>query len=105
MPEYMDTQPEIFRFEKENDSLEGKLVSVRDGKYPRIDAGGNMIGKSKIYTIESNSKLYTVFGSAVLENRMVQVKTGDSIKITFKGFVKNKRGQDMRSYEVLKATS
>lgn len=100
--EWESTQAEIFRFEKEGDSIIGVLKQVRDGRYPRIDSSGNVIGKSKIYTIDANGKLYTIFGTTVLENRMSNVNIGDTVKIVYVGLTKNKRGQQLKNFEVYK---
>lgn len=98
--EWINTQGEIFEFAKEGDTLEGVLIKVNDGKFLRTDKKGQSMGKSKVYTIESDGKTYTVFGTSVLENRMSGVTEGDSVKIVFNGITTNSLGQDMKLFDV-----
>ena len=55
---------------------------------------------SESYSIETKTGFKLVWGTTVLANRMKLVKVGDYIRITFKGMQKNKRGQDLKIYEV-----
>jgi hypothetical protein len=82
----------IFNFEKENETLEGKLVDVRadQGKY-----------KSVVYDIEkADGELVSLFGATVLDGRMKRVKIGDYVKILFKGTVKSKTGREYADFQV-----
>jgi len=51
------------------ESIEGKLLAVRQGEF------------AKVYDIETKDGKKTLFGSAVLDSRMAEVKVGDRVKI------------------------
>ena len=71
--------------EKENDSIEGVLISSEDG------VGQN---KSRLYHLEVNEKATAVWGSAVLDTKMSVVKPGDKIKIVYLGKGAQKGGKN-----------
>ena len=94
--EWQPTQGEIFRFEKDGDSIEGVLGQVRDGNYFRPDGS-----KSKVYDIKTNDgKTMTVFGTMILERQMGAVSLNQPVKIVYKGTVNTKSGREAKSYEV-----
>jgi hypothetical protein len=93
---WQSTSGEIFRFENENDSLEGTLMQIRDGNYFRPDGS-----KSRVYDIKDNAgKVRTVFGSMILERQMGSVKIGQELKIVFKGLVSTKSGRKAKAFDV-----
>lgn len=87
--EWQDTSGDIWRPEKSGDFIQGVLLNKRPGRYQWNN-----------YSIETDGGVRTVFGSAVLENRMGAIKEGDEVKIIFGGFEKNTKGQNMRMYTV-----
>ena len=91
--EWVSTEPQIWKEEEKGDTIEGKLVGKREkgGKY------GNAS-----YLIENDEGVHVVFGTTVLEDRMRAVKTGDMIRIVFKGTEKNKRSENTKIFEVFK---
>jgi len=93
---WQSTSGEIFRFENEDDSLEGTLMQIRDGNYFRPDGS-----KSRVYDIKDNTgKVRTVFGSMILERQMGSVKIGQELKIVFKGLVSTKSGRKAKAFDV-----
>jgi len=64
----------VWKEENEGDSIEGTLKNIREGNY-----------ENKVYDIETEEGLRTVFGSVVLDDRMAQVELGQKIKIVFTG--------------------
>lgn len=92
--EYEKIMPEVWKPEKEGDTIEGVLISVEKeaGKF-----------KSTVYHIETINKEHKiVFGTAVLDNRMSYIKEGESFKIVFTGMQKNEKKQDVKLFDVFK---
>jgi len=88
-------QAEVFKFQQENDTIEGKLIHVEDSKKYN----------NKVYTIEkADKKNIIVFGSTVLDNRMQLVPLGSIVKIVFKGLEENKKSgqEDIKLFDVYK---
>jgi len=97
MAEWTSTTGTVHQFVKENDSIEGELVAIRDGNYFRPDGS-----KSKVYDLRTPSgSIETVFGSMILERQMISVKIGTKMKIIFKGLIPTRSGRQAKSFEVL----
>lgn len=64
----------VWKEEKEGDSIWGTLKNIREGNYD-----------NKVYDIETEEGLRTVFGSVVLDDRMAAVKMNQDVKIVFTG--------------------
>lgn len=95
--EWKSTTGEIFRFEKEGDSIEGTLANIRDGKYFRPETGA----KSKVFDIRTkDGTMKSIFGTAVLERLLSSVQLNTEVKVTFKGVTKTKAGNDLKQFEV-----
>ena len=90
---WISVQPEVWKPEQEEDSIEGVLVlrSEHSGRYD-----------SEAYYIENKSRTVVVFGTTVLEARMRLMKIGDVVKIVYKGIEKNSRNEDTKIFEVFK---
>ncbi len=88
----MIEQAEAWDFEK-NKILEGILIS-KEAK-----VGPN---ESNFYKFEQkNGEVVAAWGNVVLDDRLVQVTTGDQVKITYLGKVKNDAtGRTYKSYSV-----
>lgn len=78
---FKEVNPEMWIPEKDGDSVTG--VFLRSQK----DVGQN---KSMLYHLESDKKPVSVWGSAILDQRMITIHPGDLIKITFKGLGEKK---------------
>lgn len=79
---YKEIEPTIWKPENANDFIEGILVRTQE------DVGEN---KSMLYGLETPEGVRSIWGSAVLDERMAFVKVGDKVKITFKGLAKEKK--------------
>jgi len=89
-------EPNVWKPEKDGDAIEGILLSIEQDR-------GDF--KSKLYHIETkDQQQFSVWGSAVLDDRMKYCSVGDNIKIEFKGMEKNKKGQDTKIFCVYKDT-
>jgi hypothetical protein len=73
---FVENNPGIATFDKDGDSIEGVLIKVQDNVGPQ---------QSMLYTLEANGEVTSVWGSTVLDQRMVGVKIGDLIRIVYKG--------------------
>lgn len=56
--------------------------------------------ESNLYSIESENKQIGVWGSKVLDGKMMGIKVGQEIKIKFMGRIKPEKGREYKSYEV-----
>lgn len=93
--EWKSTQGDVFRFEKANDELVGKLAQVRDGNYFRPDGG-----KSKVYDITTPTGTKTIFGTMILERQMGAVQVGQEVKVVYLGEVTTKSGRQAKNFSV-----
>lgn len=82
---YEEIDPSSWSYQNEGDFIEGILVNVEH------DVGEN---KSNLYHIETPEGVRSVWGSAVLDQRMPFVKVGEKVKITFKGLGEKKSGKN-----------
>ena len=85
-------EPSVFKPVNAGDHIIGRLVS----KEPR-DEVANLSAR---YYLEHQGETHLVWGSAVLDDRMQFVNTGEVVRITYKDKIKNKRNQDMNLYTV-----
>lgn len=93
---WQSTSGEIFRFEKENDSIEGTLAQVRDGNYFRPDGT-----KSKVYDLKvAGGATKTIFGTMVLERQLGSVKIGTEVKVVYLGTISTKGGRKAKNFTV-----
>ena len=88
--EFVEIEPNVWKVEKEGDSVEGVLKKVDK------EVGPN---KSTLYHLEGE-KQFAVWGSTVLDDRMAYVNEGDFVRITYKGTRENKRGQPTKIFKV-----
>lgn len=86
--------PPIWQPENDGDSIEGIL------KQAKSDIGKN---KSMLYTIEVDGELKSVWGSKVLDDKMLHVAVGDLIKITYGGY-NDPDKEDYKKFTVEKDT-
>jgi len=57
-------------------------------------------GLSARYYLETQEGMFFVWGSAVIDDRMQYVKTGDKVRITFEGKTTNKRNQTVNLFKL-----
>ena len=72
--EWEKIEAEVFRFEKEGDSIEGEYISSAKGQFDNL-----------VYKIKTDEGLKAVFGSAILDSRMDGVPVGVRVKFVFTG--------------------
>lgn len=72
-------------FDKEEDFVEGILVEKQTDVGPK---------KSMLYSLEVETKPFGVWGSAILDSRMLWVNVGDKVRITYKGLAEAKGGNN-----------
>ena len=82
---YKEINPTAWTYEKEEDFIEGTLVRVQS------DIG---INKSMLYSIETPEGVKNVWGATILDERMALVKSGEKVKITYKGLAEAKKGKN-----------
>jgi len=88
--EFVEIEPNVWKAEKDGDSVEGVLKKVDKQVGPN---------KSTLYHLEGE-KQYAVWGSTVLDDRMAYVNEGEFVRITFKGTKENQRGQPTKIFKV-----
>ena len=89
---FKKVEPNVFKFEKEGDLIEGTLIKVDDStKYE----------KNKVYHIEDKEKkIWVVFGTTIMIDRLSYAKIGDRVRIVYDGIDQNKKGQDTKLFSV-----
>lgn len=90
MSEWKTVEPNVWKPEKENDSIEGVLVRV-------VPKSSDVSAR---YYLENKEGTHLVWGSAVLDDRMSTISEGTLLRITFKGKQKNNRKQDVKIFKV-----
>lgn len=84
----------VFEFNKEGDTVEGKLIVVQN------DVG---MHKSKLYSLKKeNGDIAKIWGSTVLDGKMMGIDFGTEIKIEYKGLVKPEKGNEYKDFSVFK---
>lgn len=73
------------------DPIEGTFVGVRE------DVGPN---ESKLYTIKTDKGEVKVWGSTVLDDKLMGVPQGSKVRIEYEGKLKSKKGTQYHSYKV-----
>ena len=82
---YKEIDPSFWKAENDGDFIEGIFIGTEH------EVGEN---KSELYTIESDSKPIKVWGSTILDQKMIAIKQGDKIKITYLGKAEAKAGRN-----------
>jgi len=82
---YKEIDPSFWKPEKDGDSVEGVFIATEH------DIGEN---KSALYTLEVDGNPIKIWGSAVLDQKMIAIKPGDKVKITFTGLGEAKAGRN-----------
>jgi len=80
----------VFTFQQQGDAIEGKVVARRKStQYENM-----------VYDIETDDGLKTIFGTTILDSRMVKVKDGQVVKIEYIGEIKTGTGRLAKNYKV-----
>ena len=81
--EFEEIKGEVKEMKAEGDSIEGVLINKEE------NVGVN---KSCLYHFEKEGKTFAIWGSTVLDSRMIYVKVGEYLRITHKGTQESKKG-------------
>lgn len=79
-------QANVWTYEKANDEIIGVLESIK----PNTSFKDKLIYQLK----KEDGSISTVFGTTVLDDKMVGIKVGDLIKIVYLGTKEGKKGQN-----------
>jgi len=90
--EWKTIEPGVWKHEKEGDRIEGVLVN----KIPADQAKG----MSARYVLDTKAGLMTVWGSAIIDDRMQYVNVGEPVKIIYDGEGANAKGQKLNMFTV-----
>jgi hypothetical protein len=82
---FEEVESSAWTYSNDGDSIEGILVRVQE------NIGVN---KSKLYSIDTNNGIKSVWGSAILDDKLAILKVGDLIRITYKGLGEAKKGKN-----------
>ena len=91
--EFEEIEPNVWKYEKEGDSIEGVLIRKEEGVGPN---------KSRTYHLEKDGKQWMVWGTTIIDNRMAYVEVGKYVKITYKRTETNKQNQPVKIFKVEK---
>ena len=92
MDKWRPIEPSVWKPETEGDNISGVLVNK--------EQKDEQSGLSARYYLENSEGKFLVWGTAVIDDRMQYVKTGQKIRITYQGKTKNKRNQDVNLYKI-----
>ena len=91
--EWEEIQPNIWKPEQEGDALEGVLISKdKAGQYD-----------SNTYALDTPKGQVSLWGTAILNDKMKYVNVGETVKIVFEGRTETKKGQPVLLFKVYKA--
>lgn len=82
---YEEVESPTWKYENDGDFVEGKVLDKKS------DIGVN---KSWLYSLETPDGVIGVWGSTILDQRMIGIKVDDKIKITYKGLGESKGGKN-----------
>ncbi len=82
---FKEVTPEDWKPEKEDESIEGVLLLRKSNVGPN---------NAMLYLVETKDGIKNVWGSAILDSRMLLVKDECKIRITYKGLGEAKAGQN-----------
>lgn len=83
--EFEEITGDVWKPEKEGDMVEGILINKEIDKPPY---------NSTLYHLEKDGAAMAVWGSSVLDSRMLYISAGEYVRITFKGTEPSKKGQN-----------
>lgn len=90
MEEWKPIEPNMWKPEKEGDSITGVLIN----KEPKT---GELSAR---YKLENETGWWLVWGSATLDDRMDAVRIGDKVRITYKETKDLGRGKTLKIFKV-----
>lgn len=91
--QWSEIEPNMWKPTTDNEEIEGTYL----GKEEMVG-----VNNSTVYKLERDGAFITFWGCTVLDDRMAYVKPGEYIKVIYKGQQKNKKGQPVKVFSVLK---
>lgn len=83
---FQQHEPSIWQYAKDGDEIVGTVLNIEDSK---------AFENKKVYHLETDcKKQITIFGTTVLDSKMIGIKIGDKIKIVFKGTKEGEKGKN-----------
>ncbi len=82
---FEENNPKTIEFKEAGDELTGVLLKIQDNVGP---------SKSMLYTLEVDKKPVIVWGSTVLNIKMIGLQPGDLIKMIYEGLGEAKPGKN-----------
>lgn len=82
---FEENNPGIWEYSKDGDMIEGVLLKIQDKVGP---------SDSMLYSLSVKEKPVNVWGSTILDQRMVGINVGDVIQIIYKGLAEAKPGKN-----------
>lgn len=79
----------VFVFQQLGDAIEGVIVARRDGQF-----------NNKIYDLQTKDGIKTIFGTAILDDRLAKVKDNQPVRIQYAGEVKTGTGRTAKNFKV-----
>lgn len=92
MSEWQKVETQSWKHEKAGDEIEGTLLGIRTN-----------VGEfnSKVYDLKTpDGKQISIFGSTVLDDKLIYAEIGQQIKIIFKGKIKGQNKKEYNDYDV-----
>lgn len=82
---YEEVSPGMWTPEEDGDCIEGVFIRAEKDVGPQ---------KSMLYHLEVEGKPMSFWGCAILDQRMIWVKSGSKIRVTFKGLAEAQPGKN-----------
>ena len=87
---------EKYTFEKEGQSVTGKLIEIGQYEFPR-DGGVAVVGR---YVLANDDGRLVVLGTSELDSMMAQVTMGETIEIKYTNATTTGSGRPFKHWEV-----
>lgn len=82
---YEEINPGMWIAENEGDCIEGIFIRAEENVGPQ---------KSTLYHLEKEEKPVSFWGCTILDQRMMWIKPGDKIRVTYKGLGEKQPGKN-----------
>lgn len=90
---WQKVEPRVWKYENEGDQIEGILQEKRENI-------GMKNSKAYYIQVRGEREPVMVWGSAILDDRLVLVDVGSEVRITYKGKKGNKKGGQTKHFDV-----
>jgi len=92
--EWEDVKPNnenVWSYNNPEEFIDGVLIAKKSNIGPN---------NSNTYHLENKEGIFMVWGTTILDDRMLAIKIGERVKIIYKGTEKNQKGQDTKLFQV-----